>query len=101
MVQNVDRRDAATLPPGRPDAPLLARGVCRALTQLGFACLTEFALANGRRADVAALGRGGKIAIVEVKSSLADLRADRKWPEYWEFCDRLYFAVAADFPHDL
>jgi hypothetical protein len=83
---------------GLVDAALLARGVCRALGQLGFATLTEFALANGRRADVVALGRGGEIAIVEVKSSPADFRADRKWPEYWEFCDRLYFAVAAEFP---
>ena len=31
-----------------PDAALLARGVCRTLAQLGFATLTEFALANGR-----------------------------------------------------
>src|SRR5258708_39100790 len=79
----------------------LARGVCRALQQHGYASLLEFALANGRRADVMALGRAGEIAIVEIKSSLADFRADRKWPDYWEFCDRLYFAVAADFPRHL
>ncbi|HEX3498581.1 MAG TPA: MmcB family DNA repair protein [Stellaceae bacterium] len=82
-------------------ALLLARGVCRELQQRGYASLLEFALANGRRADVMALGRGGEIAIVEIKSSLADFRADRKWSEYWEFCDRLYFAVAADFPRHL
>jgi|ERR1700736_4069546 hypothetical protein len=82
-------------------ALLLARGVCRELQQRGYASLLEVALANGRRADVMALGRGGEIAIVEIKSSLADFRADRKWSEYWEFCDRLYFAVAADFPRHL
>ena len=82
-------------------ALLLARGVCRELQQRGYASLLEVALANGRRADVRALGRGGEIAIVEIKSSLADFRADRKWSEYWEFCDRLYFAVAADFPRHL
>jgi hypothetical protein len=82
-------------------AALLARGVARALEQLGYASLCEFSLANGRRADVMALGRGGELAIVEIKSSLADFRADRKWPEYWEFCDRLYFAVAADFPREI
>jgi hypothetical protein len=82
-------------------ALLLARGVCRELQLLGYASLLEVALANGRRADVMALGGGGEIAIVEIKSSLADFRADRKWPEYWEFCDRLYFAVAADFPRDI
>src|SRR5258707_14007305 len=84
-----------------PTALLLARGVCRALQQRGYASLLECALANGRRADIMALGRGGEIAIVEIKSSLPDFRADRKWPDYWEFCDRLYFAVAADFPRDL
>jgi hypothetical protein len=82
-------------------ALLLARGVCRELQQRGYASLLEFALANGRRADVMALGRTGELAIVEIKSSLADFRADRKWPDYWEFCDRLYFAVAADFPRHL
>ena len=82
-------------------ALLLARGVCRELRQRGYASLLEFPLANGRRVDVVALGRVGEIAIVEIKSSLADFRADRKWPDYWEFCDRLYFAVAADFPRDL
>src|SRR5262245_29124747 len=102
MVNDVDAEPVGpAAPETAPDALLLCRGVCRALGQLGFATLTEFALANGRRADVMALGRGGELAIVEVKSSIADFRADRKWPEYWEFCDRLYFAVAAGFPRDL
>src|SRR5450755_1126906 len=85
----------------RATALLLARGVCRALQALGYASLLEVALANGRRADVIALGRGGEIAIVEIKTSIADFRADRKWPEYWEYCDRLYFAVASSFPREL
>jgi hypothetical protein len=80
---------------------LLARGVGRLLTQQGFAHLTEVALANGRRADVMALGRGGEIVIVEIKSSVADFRSDAKWPEYREFCDRFYFGVGADFPRAL
>ena len=85
--------------PGEPAAAaLLARGVCRALDQLGYASLVEFPLANGRRADVLALGRGGDLVIVEIKSSVADFRADRKWPSYREFADRLYFAVASGFP---
>jgi len=80
------------------DANLLARGVCRALDQLGYATLVEFPLANGRRADVLALGRRGEVIAVEIKSSVADFRADRKWPSYREFSDRLYFAVASGFP---
>src|SRR5262249_32523266 len=51
-----------------------------------------------RRADILALGPGGRILIVEVKSGLEDWRADAKWSDYAEFCDALAFAVAADFP---
>jgi hypothetical protein len=79
-------------------AALLARGVCRALEQLGYASLLEFPLANGRRADILALGRGGDLVIVEIKSSVADFRADRKWVEYRDFADRFYFAVPKTFP---
>jgi hypothetical protein len=79
-------------------AALLARGVCRALDQLGYASLVEFPLANGRRADVLALGTAGDLLVVEVKSSVADFRADQKWPAYRDFADRLYFAVASGFP---
>ncbi len=89
----------ATPQPAEPIAGvLLARGVCRALDQLGYSSLVEFPLANGRRADVLALGRHGELVIVEVKSSVADFRADRKWPAYRDFSDRLYFAVASNFP---
>jgi len=74
------------------------RGVCRHFAAQGVAPLTEVTLANGRRADIIALGRGGEIAIVEIKTSLADWRADAKWPDYHAYCDRLFFAVPADFP---
>jgi hypothetical protein len=83
---------------GSSSAPLLARGICRALDQLGYASLTEFPLANGQRADILALGKSGDLVIVEIKSSVADFRADRKWPGYREFADRLYFAVPNEFP---
>jgi len=79
-------------------AALLARGICRALEQLGYASLLEFPLANGRRADILALGRGGDLIIVEIKTSVADFRSDRKWVEYRDFADRFYFAVPQNFP---
>jgi hypothetical protein len=63
--------------------------------------LLEVPLANGRRADVLALGRTGEFVIAEIKSSVADFRGDRKWQEYRQFCDRLYFAVPQDFPREL
>ena len=82
-------------------AALLSRGVCRALDQLGYASLIEFPLINGRRADVLGLGKAGDLLIVEIKSSVADFRADRKWTTYRDFADRLYFAVPAHFPQAL
>ncbi len=83
------------------DAKDICRGTARALARLGFASLAEVPLANGRRADLLAVGRDGMLLIVEVKSSLADFRNDRKWGEYRHFCDRLAFAVAAEFPRAL
>jgi hypothetical protein len=79
----------------------VGRGVVRALVDLGFTPLLELTVATGRRIDVAGLGPGGEIVAVEVKSSLADYRADQKWREYYEWCDKLYFATAQDFPHDV
>ena len=84
-----------------PDATQIARGVLRLLSAHGFAGVTEMTLANGRRADVAAIGPAGDITIVEIKSSVADFRSDQKWPEYRPFCDRFYFAVGHKFPQEL
>jgi hypothetical protein len=81
-----------------PTPALLARGVCRALDQLGYASLVEFPLANRRRADILALGPGGDLIIVEIKTSVADFRADQKWGQYRDFADRFYFAVPDTFP---
>jgi hypothetical protein len=82
-------------------AAALQRGVCRSLRLLGYSVVTELALGNGRRADVVALGRNGEVWIVEIKSCLVDYQTDAKWPDYQPHCDRLYFAVAPDFPRDV
>src|SRR5436190_4412097 len=79
----------------------LARGVCRAFGQLGYAVLIEFPLANRRRADLLCLGKAGDFVIVEIKSSVADFRADHKWVAYRDFADRFYFAVPEHFPQML
>ena len=76
----------------------LARGVSRTLVDWGYATLTEFSLRSGRRVDVIGLGADGGFVIVEIKSSLADFRADAKWAEYLDFCDRFFFAVPEGFP---
>jgi hypothetical protein len=75
----------------------ICRGAGRLLKAHGFACVNEVGLANGRRADIAAISDSGEIWIVEVKSCLEDFRTDGKWPEYREFCDRLFFAVSPAF----
>jgi hypothetical protein len=63
--------------------------------------VAELCLPNGRRADLAGLSKQGEIVMVEVKSCRADFEVDNKWPEYKDYCDRFYFAVAPDFPIDL
>jgi hypothetical protein len=87
------RRDAVTRE--------VCRGVGRLLRALAFAVVHELCLPNGRRADVVALSPSGDIWIVEVKSCPDDLRVDTKWPEYRDFSDALFFAVAPDFPRDI
>ena len=44
---------------------------------------------------------GGDVTIVEIKSCLLDYQTDGKWQDYLDFCDRLYFAVNADFPCEI
>jgi len=75
-----------------------ASRLCRAH---GWAPLHEVALPNGRRADVLALAPDGRFLCIEVKSGQVDFLTDRKWPEYRDFSDALYFAVDEDFPLSL
>lgn len=64
----------------------------------GWSSLAEVTLPNGRRADLLTLAPDGAIAAIEVKSCQRDFDTDLKWPEYLDYCDRLYFAVDLDFP---
>ena len=75
-------------------ALMIARGVRRLLRARGFSSLTELPLVDGRRADVVAVNAEGEVLIVEIKSSPAEVRADRKWRDYAACCDRLYFAIS-------
>ena len=79
----------------------VTRGAARLLDALGYAPLAEVTLPNGRRADLMALGRKGKIFIVEVKSCLDDFRIDQKWHEYRPYCDAFAFAVGPEFPRHI
>jgi hypothetical protein len=79
----------------------IARGTARLLHAYGFCVVSELPLASGRRADLAALGPDGEILIVEIKSSVADLRADAKWIDYRMHCDRLFFATTVEVPCEI
>jgi hypothetical protein len=79
----------------------IQRGVGRMLRVAGFHMVSELGLASGRRADIVALGSDGEIWIVEIKSSIDDFRVDRKWPEYREHCDRLFFATHTGVPAEI
>lgn len=100
------RMNFQPLPPGidgrqSEAAADIQRGVQRLLRAHGFATITELNLRGGRRADIVGIGAKAEIFIVEIKSSLADFRADQKWPEYRAFCDRLAFAVSPEFPVEI
>jgi hypothetical protein len=100
----MDSSAASRLPPdGRQSATALAvaRGTTRLLHALGFSVVSELPLPSGRRADLAALGGTGELWIVEIKSSIADFRADQKWMDYRLHCDRLFFATTLAVPCDI
>lgn len=101
--QNGDGEPPVSSPDGRQSqtAAEIARGTQRMLARHGFASLAELPLPNGRRADLVALSQKGEIWIIEIKSSIEDFRSDQKWPEYRDYCDRLLFAVKAEFPTEI
>jgi hypothetical protein len=79
----------------------VARGTARLLHAHGFSVVSELSLPSGRRADLVALDAGGEVWIVEIKSSVADFRADQKWQDYRAHCDRLFFATSLDVPCEI
>jgi hypothetical protein len=90
----IDRRQS-------PTALAVARGTARFLHALGYCVVSELPLPSGRRADMVALGGDGEIVIVEIKSSVADFRADQKWTDYRLHCDRLFFATVVEVPAEI
>ena len=79
----------------------VARGTARLLHAHGYSVVSELGLPSGRRADLVALDISGEIWIVEIKSSVADFRADQKWQGYRAHCDRLFFATSTEVPCDI
>ncbi|MCB1418350.1 MAG: MmcB family DNA repair protein, partial [Notoacmeibacter sp.] len=79
-------------------ALLVRRGVQRLFMDMQAVMLPELTLVSGRRADLMILTPKGDFWIIEIKSSVEDLRADSKWPDYRDWCDRLYFATHPEVP---
>jgi hypothetical protein len=85
-----------SLPIASPDQPVagdVARGIGRLFARNDIWCLSEMPLRSGRRADLMGIDAKGRIVIVEIKVSRADLLGDAKWPDYLEFCDRFYWGL--------
>ncbi|WP_246414731.1 MmcB family DNA repair protein [Rhizorhapis suberifaciens] len=78
-------------------AGAVTRGIMRLFSRHDIAGIAEVPLPNGRRADVMAVDGKGQILIVEIKCSRQDLLGDTKWPDYFDYCDRYYWAVPAGF----
>ena len=87
--------------PLRAPAPLTASHVTRGLMRWFWnrraVCLSEVMLPGGRRVDILALSEDGHVSVVEIKVAVADLRGDRKWPDYLEWCDDFYWGIPAGF----
>ena len=71
----------------------VARGICRLFARNDIWCLAEMPLRSGRRADLMGVDAKGRIVIVEIKVSRADLLGDGKWPDYLAHCDRYYWGL--------
>jgi hypothetical protein len=100
----LDSAGAPAVPPDdrqSPNALAIGRGTARLLHALRLSSVRELTLPSGRRADIVALGGDGEIWIVEIKSSVADFRADQKWMDYRLHCDRLFFATTLDVPCEI
>lgn len=78
---------------GSPEARNVARGILRLFGRNDTWCLPEMPLRNGRRADLMGIDAKGRVVIVEIKVSRADLLGDNKWPDYLDFCDRFYWGL--------
>ena len=85
--------DPLTLAGEKACAVDVARGVTRLLLRHDLVAMAEVPLEGGRRADLMGLDEKGRIVIVEIKVTRADLLGDAKWPDYLDFCDRFFWGL--------
>ncbi|MET0180317.1 MAG: MmcB family DNA repair protein [Novosphingobium sp.] len=74
-------------------ARAVARGICRLFARNDVWCIAEMPLRSGRRADLMGIDSHGRLVIVEIKVSRADLVGDGKWPDYLDHCDRFFWGL--------
>lgn len=74
-------------------AAALSRGIGRLFARNDIWCLAEMPLRSGRRADLMGIDAKGRVVIVEIKVSRADLLGDDKWTDYLDHCDRFYWGL--------
>ena len=77
----------------------VARGICRLFARNDIWCLPEMPLRSNRRADLMGIDPKGRLVIVEIKVSRADLLGDGKWTDYLDHCDRFYWGLAPHLDH--
>lgn len=77
----------------------VARGICRLFAPNDIWCLPEMPLRSNRRADLMGIDPKGRLVIVEIKVSRADLLGDGKWTDYLDHCDRFYWGLAPHLDH--
>lgn len=75
--------------------------VVKLMLSHGLRPFREYRLPNGRRLDLAVLGKGGHLAGVEVKVSERDFNRDLKWADAMRQCKLFYFAVPMGFNIDI
>lgn len=86
----------ATMRPNAEERAALAvaRGISRLFARNDIWCLPEMPLRSNRRADLMGIDAKGRVVIVEIKVSKADLMGDAKWTDYLDHCDRFYWGLA-------
>lgn len=95
LPENVALPDDATVLTERK-ARAVARGICRLFARNNIWCLAEMPLRSNRRADLMGIDDKGRVVIVEIKVSRADLLGDAKWTDYLDHCDRFFWGLAPE-----
>ena len=97
MASRIESRESALSSPHGGTALAVTRGVLRLFARHDIYGVPEVPLPNGRRLDIMAVDARGAIIAVEIKCSRADLLGDGKWPDYFDYCDRYFWAVPSGF----